>query len=173
MIKRKLSTKQQLFVDEYLIDMNATEAAKRAGYSEKTAYSQGQRLLKHVEIKKVFQKHMERRAERTEITQDKVLKELAIVAFGDLRNAVSWGPRGVVLKDSQSLTQEEAGAIAEVSETTTKDGGSQRIKRYDKVKALELIGRHLGMFTDKIEHSVNIDLAKAIEDARKRASKKS
>ena len=76
-----LNERQKRFCDEYLIDLNATQAAIRAGYSPKTAYSLGQRLLKKVDIQEYLQKRLKNREERTEVTQDRVLKELAKVAF--------------------------------------------------------------------------------------------
>lgn len=72
-----LNKLRKLFIKEYLVDLNATQAAKRAGYSEKTAYSMGQRLLKNVEVQKAIEQSMEERSSRTEITQDMVLKEYA------------------------------------------------------------------------------------------------
>lgn len=78
-----LTEKQERFVAEYLVDLNATAAAKRANYSERTAYSMGQRLLKKVEIQAAIQEAIKKRARRTEITQDMVLKELAAIAFSN------------------------------------------------------------------------------------------
>jgi phage terminase small subunit len=101
--------KRLRFVQEYLIDMNATQAAIRAGYSKKTAYSQGQRLLKNAEIQAAIVEAMATRSERTEISQDEVLKKLWQVASSDDHTAT-------------------------------------------KVRALELVGKHLGMFTDIIRH---------------------
>lgn len=149
----KITGKQTAFVAEYLVDLNATQAAIRAGYSTKTAYSAGQRLLKNVEVQKAIAEAQVKRTERTEITADRVVSELAKIAFADPRDLMEWGPNGVRLKDSADLTEEQAASVAEVSETTTKDGGSLRLKKHDKVKALELLGRHMGMFKDKVEMS--------------------
>lgn len=148
---RKLTPKQQRFVDEYLVDLNATQAAIRAGYSPKTAGQIGERLLKKVEIQQALAKRMKAREQRTEVTQDRVVKELAKVAFGDPRNVMTWGPGGVKLKDSAELTDDEAAFVSEVSETTTEHGGSLKLKTNDKLKALELLGKHLGMFKEKVE----------------------
>ena len=148
---RKLNPKQQRFVDEYLVDLNATQAAIRAGYSQKTAASQGERLLKKAEVQQALSRRMKAREQRTEVTQDRVVKELAKIAFGDPRNVMSWGPGGVTLKASAELTDDEAALVSEVSETTTERGGSLKLKTNDKLKALELLGRHLGMFRDKVE----------------------
>lgn len=151
MKKRKLTPKQQRFVDEYLVDLNATQAAIRAGYSQKTAQEQGARLLSNVMVQAAIAECMKAREQRTEITQDKVVKELAKVAFGDPRKVMSWGPGGLKLKDSAELTDDDAAFVSEVSETTTEHGGSLKLKTNDKLKALELLGRHLGMFKEKVE----------------------
>ncbi len=78
-------TKQRRFVDEYLVDLNATQAAIRAGYSPKTAGQIGERLLKKVEIQTGVQEAMKARENRTHITQDRVLQELSRLAFFDPR----------------------------------------------------------------------------------------
>lgn len=149
--KRKLTPKQQRFVEEYLVDLNATQAAIRAGYSAKTAASIGEENLRKPEIQFAIQAAMKARQQRTEITQDQVVAELAKVAFGDPRTVMAWGPDGVKLKDSATLTDAEAAFVSEVSETTTEHGGSLKLKTNDKLKALELLGRHLGMFKEKVE----------------------
>ena len=82
---KKLTPKQKAFVSEYLIDLNATQAAIRAGYSPKTANEQGARLLANVSIAQTIQKAMQDREQRTEITQDRVLQEYARLAFYDPR----------------------------------------------------------------------------------------
>ena len=155
-----MTPKQAMFVQEYLIDLNATRAAIAAGYSPKTAYSIGQRLLKHVEIQGALEEAMKKREQRTEITQDRILRELARIAFADPRNVFEWGPGGVTLRDSASLSDDDAAAVAEVSQTITDSGGSTKGKMYDKQRALELLGRHLGMFAEKkqIELDATVNL---------------
>jgi len=93
----KLSPKQRRFTEEYLVDLCASRAAIRAGYSPKTAYSQGQRLLKNVEVKKKIDAAMMRRSEQTEIDQDQVLREHGRICFSDVRRVIAWGPDGVRL----------------------------------------------------------------------------
>ncbi len=90
-------------------------------------------------------------AKANDVTVERIVKELARIAFGRKRSLLSWGPYGVILRDSASLTEDEAAMVAEVSETKSIAGGSLKIKSHDKVKALELLGRHVGMFTDKVE----------------------
>ncbi len=118
-----LTPKQARFVEEYLLDLNATAAAKRAGYSERTAYAQGQRLLKHVEIAAAIQKAQEARSERTKIDQDWVIERLVGVY------EASMGARPVCGKNG-----EEKGFTFNPTAAN---------------RALELIGKHKGMFIDR------------------------
>lgn len=152
MSARKLSPKQAAFVAEYLIDLNATQAAIRAGYSEKSAARISVELLNKTQVRKAIEKAQAKRTERTEITADRVVTELAKIAFADPRDLMEWGPNGVMLKDSSTLTEEQAASVAEVAEG---NGGTLRLKKHDKVKALELLGRHIGMFRDKVETEVS------------------
>lgn len=147
-----LNDKQRRFVNEYLIDLNATQAAIRAGYSQKTAYSHGERLLKNVEIRKLVGERMGDREQRTEITQDRVLQELAKLAFFDVRKI--FNPDGT-LKQIVELDDDTAAAVAgmdviELSDDNEKSQRLKKIKLSDKRAALELIGRHLGIFNDKL-----------------------
>lgn len=162
---RGLTDKQKAFVAEYLVDLNATQAAVRAGYSAKTAYSTGQENLKKPEIQDAIQQAQCHREKRTLVTQDRVVAELAKIAFGDARDVMRWGPGGVVLVPSDILTDDQAASVAEVSESTTKDGGSIKLKRHDKVKALELLGRHLGMWNDKLDISGKLERIGSMTDA--------
>ena len=148
-----LNDKQRRFVNEYLIDLNATQAAIRAGYSPKTAYSHGDRLLKDIEIKKLIGERMSDREQRTEITQDRVLQELAKLAFLDIRKAFD---SDGALKGIHELDDDTAAAVAglDVIEMSSEDDKTCRLKKVklsDKRAALELIGRHLGMYKDKLE----------------------
>lgn len=177
-----LTPKQARFVEEYLIDLNATQAAVRTGYSAKTAYSQGQRLLKVVEVATAIEVAQAERAERTKITADQVLAELVKVGFANLSDVTNWGTKEVAFgfdADGKRLRAEDIGdaavvryenapfvepidrdalntdiraAVSEVA--LTKDGF--KIKMHDKVGALTQIGRHLGMFTDKLEATVTV-----------------
>lgn len=148
-----LTPKQERFVQEYLIDLNATQAAIRAGYSEKTARQIASRELSKVNVQEAIAAGMSARAERTQITQDRVLQEYARIAFSNMKDFASFGEDGVILKDLASMDDDAARCVAEVSESTSKDGGSIRFKLHDKKGALDSIARHLGMFTDKTEHS--------------------
>ena len=97
-----------------------------------------------------------------------MVKELARVAFSDPRKIFQWGPYGVTLLQSSDLTDDEAAAVGEVSQTTSENGGSIKAKLHDKLKALELLGKHLGMFTDKVQMDLNVTPAAILEEVRKR-----
>lgn len=161
-----LNEKQARFAQEYLIDLNATQAAIRAGYSAKTAGQQGFDLLKNPEIAAAIDKGIAKRSARVEITADRVLQELAKIAFADIRKAVRWGrsprdetsanasPNGlgmypVELVPSEEIEDDIAAAVSEVSLT---DSGI-KIKMHDKKGALVDLGKHLGLFVDKVDHT--------------------
>jgi len=150
----KLTEKQEAFVREYLIDLNATKAAERAGYSKKTAYSIGQENLKKPEIQTALKEAIENRQKRTEVTQDMVVEQLAKIAFSDLKDFVSWGEDGITLRSSEEV---DGTILQSVSEMMLPKGGAKtEIKLNDKMKALELLGKHLGMFKDNVNVNGNI-----------------
>lgn len=149
----ELTEKQKRFVAEYLIDLNATQAAIRAGYSEKTAYSMGQRLLKNVEIQQAIAEAMQKRADRTEITQDRVLKELAALGFYDIADYAAVDGGHAVLKATADIPKEKRAAIVSIKEGQ----GGLEVKLADKLRALEMIGKHLGMFTEMVKINGDID----------------
>lgn len=158
-----LTPKQQRFVDEYLVDLNATQAAIRAGYSEKTAHQIGAETLIKPDVQQAIQSAMKARSQRTQIDQDWVLQRLAILANAKATDLSSWDEGGVYLKDSKDLTPEQAYLVSEVTlDETIKESKSgdelvlhrqKRLKQVSdtaKLKALELIGKHIGLFNDKL-----------------------
>lgn len=146
-----MTLKQKRFVEEYLIDLNATQAAIRAGYSPKTAQEQASRLLSNVMVQSAISKAEADRSRRTGINQDRVIRELAKIAF--------LNPVDVIDMDDATIqgqaNRDDTACIASVKVKTipTEDGGitEREVKTYDKLKALELLGKHLGMFTDKLK----------------------
>ena len=148
----KINIKQKLFVEEYLIDLNSTQAAIRAGYSKNRASEIGYQLLQRTTVQEYIQQRMKDREIRTEITQDKVLQEFAHIAFDDIKNYLSFytdtdGNVRTIVKDSNTI---DTRAIQEVSQG--KDG-MFKFKMYCKDNALLQVGKHLGMFKEQIEHS--------------------
>jgi phage terminase small subunit len=153
-----LTPKQKCFVGEYLKDLNATQAAIRAGYSPSSAAEIGYENLRKPQIATAISQAFKARAERTRVEGDRVVLELARIGFSDLREIASWGEGGLAYKASDELTDEAAATIAGIVETVTRTKDSRKrrtltIKLHDKLRSLELLGRHLGIFTDRIEMS--------------------
>ena len=151
---RNLTRKQELFIKEYLVDLNATAAAKRAKYSLKTAEAIGAENLKKPMILGRIQEAFQKRSERTEVTQDMVIAELSKIAFGDQREIARWDQEGNVrITPSSDISDDAAASISEIRQSVTSVGISFKVKKYDKTKALELLGKHLGMFVERHEHA--------------------
>ena len=149
-----LNRRQSIFAAEYLIDLNATQAAIRAGYSARTAYSTGQRLLNHVEVIAKVSRLIEARAVRTEVSAERVVLELARVAFGDIRSIVQVVEGEVVVKPSAEWTRDEAATVAEVAQTRQ----GIRVKTHPKLQALEALAKHLGMYVTRLDLNLEASL---------------
>lgn len=149
-----MTEKQKIFADEYLIDLNATRAYRVAYPSVKkdeTAKSAGSRLLTNVNVAKYISERMQERQQRTEVTQDMVVRELAAIAFSRATDYAEIRSNGVtstvIIKPTASLTDEQVRAIAGIKE----GANGIEVKLNDKEKALDLLGRHLGMWNDKLD----------------------
>lgn len=157
----RLTKKQQLFVEEYLIDLNATQAAIRAGYSTQTARQMGDENLSKPDIKNSIEKALAERSKRTGVNADRIIRELAKLAFIN--------PTDVINMDEATIkgdaNRDDTAAISSVKVKTipTEDGNitEREVKTYDKIKALELLGKHIGMFSDrlKVEGAIPIVIA--------------
>lgn len=150
----KLTAKQKRFCDEYLIDLNATQAAIRSGYSPKTACEQASRLLANVKIQDEIAIEMAERSKRTGINQDRVLMEIAKMAFVNIDDVIDLD----TAKVKRTATKEDLACIQSVKIKPTEFGTEREIKLCDKKSNLELLGKHLGMFKDKVELEADMDL---------------
>lgn len=140
--EKKLTDKQKRFCEEYIVDLNATQAAIRAGYSEKTARFTAAENLTKPNIQTYISELQKQQSKRTEITADRVLEELAAIAFSDRSKFSYVTNNGVRFTPTEELTDGEKRSIAGII-----DGKNGiEIKSYDKLRALELIGKHIGMF---------------------------
>lgn len=158
----KLTAKQERFVEEYLVDLNATQAAIRAGYSPATANEQASRMLANVSIRTRIDEAMAELSRRTGVNQERVIRELARVAFVNAKDVVSMTD-ATVLEDA---SQDDTAAIASVKVKVVQgdfDSVEREVKFADKLKALELLGKHFGMFTDKVSLVGNIPV-KIVDD---------
>ena len=143
----KLSAKRQRFVDEYCIDFNGTQAAIRAGYSARTANEQAARLLATVSVKRALEEKRAEIAESSKLKVSDVIDELRNIAFSDITQVISFNNSKAKIKSSRKLSEDARKVIASVSQTQA----GLTIKMHDKVKALELLGRYLNIFTDRVE----------------------
>lgn len=183
-----LTAKQEAFVAEYLIDLNATQAAIRAGYSEKTASSQGERLLRNVEVQAALSEAQKDRSERTAITADRVLRRWWEIATADPNDVILHrivccpkcygeaqydkrrpvnvdctechgdGVGEVVAADTRKLTGSAKALYAGAKQTAQ----GIEIKLRDQDKALELVAKHLGMFQEKLKVSLDETLVSLV-----------
>ena len=164
-----LTVKQQVFIHEYLIDLNARQAAIRAGYSPKTARDIGPKLLRRPAIQTAIATRLAERSQRVEVQQDRVLLEIARLAFNDPRRA--FDANGALLP-IQDWPDETAAAIASIKINEIKDadgavvGETKEIRFWDKGKQLELAARHLGMLNDRLE--ISTPVSQLIRAARER-----
>lgn len=152
-----MTEKQKIFADEYLIDLNATRAY-RAAYpnckKDSSADAAARKLLGNTRIQTYITERMEERQKRTEITQDMVLQELAAIAFARATDYVSVMDGMVQVKDTDQLSASQIAAIAGIKETQN----GIEVKLGSKEKTLELLGRHLGMWNDKLDVAGDMDM---------------
>lgn len=143
-----MTKKQKRFVEEYLIDLNATQAAIRAGYSPDSAKEIGSENLTKPNIANAINQALAERSRRIGVNADRVVRELAKIAFVNAGEVIDLDT--ALLKDK--ISEDDMAAIQSVKvKTFGEDGLEREIKLADKLKALELLGKHLGMFKDKVE----------------------
>lgn len=141
---RPLSARQRRFVEEYLLDCNAFAAARRAGYSEHTV----QRLMARPEVARAIREAMDARGERLRIGAERVLLELARIAFSDIGRIIDWSGPGLTVEPPGRLSADDRAAISEVTVITGdgERGLAIKVKLHDKQRALELLARHLRLW---------------------------
>lgn len=147
-----MTKKQKLFVEEYLIDLNATQAAIRAGYSVASAKEIACENLTKPNIQEAIAKAMAERSKRTGISQDRVVQELAKLAFVNISDVVDLDTCTV----KSTATEEDLACIQSIKIKPTEFGYEREIKFYDKKGSLESLGRHLGMYDNKLNVNLNV-----------------
>ncbi len=156
-----LTNKQKRFVEEYIIDLNATQAAIRAGYSEHSANQIGSDTLAKVYVQEAVREAMVERSRRTGITADRVLSEIAKLAFSNMENYMKFDKDGKLEFNFTDISSDQAAAISELTVDTRHERDQEgdkpaqvikvRFELADKFRNLELLGRHLKLFTDKVD----------------------
>ena len=146
-----LTRLQKRFAEEYVIDLNGAAAYSRAGYrakNENSAAAGASTLLRNPNVAAYVQALTARRSHSTGITAERVLQELARLAFSDVRSVMTFSTGGVKLKASDELDDDAAAAISEVSETRGEFNSSTKVKMHNKVQALKLLAQHTGLLGD-------------------------
>lgn len=169
-MRKTLTGRQKKFVEEYLKDQNAAQAAVRAGFN----YGSADQLLANPNVKSVIEARLAKIAEATDITAEKVVRLAWVIANSDIGDLFDANGR---LKPLSELTKEQRVAIASIDEDELFEGvGRDReqvgvtksVKLWDKVKAIELLMKKFKLLTDRVEHDVAGDLAKMLREARER-----
>ena len=170
-----LNPKQARFVQEYLIDLNATQAAIRAGYSKKTAEQLGHQLLQKTSVSEAVVKAQARLSDKNGDLVQKIVDELKIIAFSDIANHTRIDPDtgAICAKGFDEMPPGASRALQSIDENRAikEDADGNKVTVYDKVnfrmwdklKAIDLLGKHLGMFKERIEHSGSVDSKLTIE----------
>jgi phage terminase small subunit len=142
---RPLTPKQQTFIAEYLVDLNARQAAIRAGYKGGPTMGSQHFLVRNPKIAAAIATEMEARAERLRISGERVLLELARVAFSDIGRIVDWKDGRIEVTPAGKLAADDRAAIAEVTLAPAEGGIAARVKLHDKQQALKTLARHLNL----------------------------
>jgi phage terminase small subunit len=140
-----LTAKQRRFVQEYVIDCNATQAAVRAGYSHHNADKIGPRLVGNSRVSTAIDEALREAAEKARIKGEDVLKQLASIATSNITDILQWGDGRFWMKGSAEISAHAALAIQSVTFKSPEDGGGFSIKLHDKLKALALISHILNL----------------------------
>ncbi|MFR4998771.1 terminase small subunit [Clostridium cadaveris] len=159
----KLTEKQQRFVEEYLIDLNATQAAIRAGYKPSSARQVGTENMSKPSIRACIDQAIAERSKRTGINQDRVIRELARLAFVNASDVIDMDEASIKCNASEDDTAAIASVKVKTIPTKEGDGVEREIRLNDKLKALELLGKHLGMFKDNININANVSSTKKLD----------
>ncbi len=161
--QNKLTDQQKRFCDEYMVDLNGKQAAIRAGYKPKSAESQASRLLRNAKVRAHIDKLIAEASTRTGINADRVLREYARIAFLNPVRAVDFDS----VEISKGAVDDDLAAIASVKVKKIKgevEIEEREIRFHDKNKALEALGKHLGMFTNKIEVTGEIKTSDKLDE---------
>lgn len=157
----KLTAKQNRFVEEYLIDLNAAQAAIRAGYragNNQRASEIGSELLQKTPVSEAVARAMAERSKRTGISQDRVLTELAKIGFANITDVID--PKTAKIKEDAS--EDDLSCIQSIKIKPSEWGTEREVKLYDKRAALVDIGKHLGIFTDKM--ALTVETSEKLDD---------
>jgi phage terminase small subunit len=146
--KDGLTLQQQFFVDEYVVDFNQHRAALAAKYSPVSAASQSSQLLKNPKIQKAVREALEHYGIQREVLKQRIINQLANIAFSNIADYGDWDSGSFQMKPSKELTRAQTSAIQEIRHYSSDKADTVTFKLCSKEKAIELLGRHLGMFNE-------------------------
>ena len=148
-----LSEKQQAFVSEYVKDFNGTKAATRAGYSENSAHVTASVLLSEPKVRAAVNDALNERKRLYPDVIQRIISELQKIAFANPVDMLSWDGEKFLVNGSDELTDEMRASISGITFKPGKYGDTIDVKQYDKVRAIELLGKMVGAVTDRVEHT--------------------
>lgn len=178
-IKKKLTEQQDLFCLEFIVDLNGTQAAIRAKYSEKTAQEQASRLLSNVMVQDRIQELKKKRSEKVTVSAEKTIEEISRIAFSNITNYWKQANFGSIkiltFKELENMHEGASSAIAGIKQIVRGKEIVFEIKLWDKVRALEILCRHLGIAKEQVQHGVDaaslVSVAKEVIKLREEAGK--
>ena len=174
---RRIS-RHEIFAREYVKDLNGTRAAIAAGYGEKGAHVRASQLLRNRKVQGLLAKLTKKHADKLDLSTEKVLSELSSMGFSNMLDYIKTTEEGSAYVDLSNLTREQSSAIQEVTVDEYMEGKGKharkvkrtKLKLVDKIRSLELLGKHLKLFTERVEVNGTAGLAEALAAARKRAN---
>jgi phage terminase small subunit len=165
--QKKLAPMREVFVSEYLVDLNGTAAAIRAGYSEKTANEQAARLLADPMVKAAIQSRLRKRKKNNEELAQALIEELTAIALSNVGDVLEFDDKGVTVKPSSELELETLAILSEVSCIADKKSTKVSVKMHDKISAIRLLMQHLGMFElPKLSNQGEVVIVKIPDNGR-------
>lgn len=178
--EKRLNAQRVIFAREYVIDLNPARAALASGLAldEESALQRGRDLLTQPRVKPLIHYLMQNRAQRLDINADKIVQELARIAFSNFLDYMTPDDQGEMRVDFSKLTRDTAAAIQEIREDATGGSGDGErklivrttFKLADKLRALELLAKHLGILQERVRVDVNVSISDKLEQARKRVA---
>ena len=170
------NSRHEIFAREYVKDLNGKRAAIAAGYASESAKVTASRLLSNANVQALVVSLTKKHADKLDLSAEKVLSELARVGFSNMLDYIKITEEGDAYVDLSNLTREQSAAIQEVTVDEYVEGKGKharkvkrtRLKLVDKIRSLDLLGRHLKLFTERIEVGGIEGLAEQIAAARKR-----
>lgn len=168
-LETPLTTQQQRFVREYIIDFNGAKAARRAGFTSEFAANTAWKLLQSPKIQDAIKKEQQKLADKMGITPERIIQELALIGFANIKDYVTKDEDGRTTIDIDSLDRDTTAALdiqIEISEGKSRSTNT-KIKLANKVEALLQMGKHLGMFKEQVDHNVTLTLEQLVNESLK------